>query len=249
MDAKLIAGNWKMNGVRADAERFAAGLKGHLAGKPPPCDMLICPPATVIAALGGALAGTPMALGGQDCHAGAKGAHTGDIAAPMLADLGCRYVIVGHSERRAAYRESDAAVAAKAMAATAAGLTPIVCLGETAEQRKAGEALAVVERQLAGALPGRLEPARGVVAYEPGWAIGSGATPTVEEIAEVHAHLRARLLAACGPEGRQVRLLYGGSVKPANAGAIVRIPSVDGLLVGGASLTADDYWAICASCA
>src|SRR5258708_7472435 len=238
-----------MNGRRADAERFGAALTGHLAGKPPPCDMLICPPATLIAALGSALAGTPVALGGQDCHTGVKGAHTGDIAAPMLADLGCRFVIVGHSERRAAHRETDDDVAAKAAAARDAGLVPIVCLGETAEQRKAGDALKVVERQLGGSLPSTLEPARCVVAYEPGLAIGTGATPTVEQVAEVHAHLRARLIAGCGPAGRQVRLLYGGSVKPANARAIVRIPAGDGLLVGGARLTAHDFWAICASCA
>ena len=249
MDRKLIAGNWKMNGLRAQADSFAAALRRRLGAGPPPCDMLICPPATLIEALRRALEGTPVALGGQDCHAAPKGAHTGDIAAPMLAELGCTHVIVGHSERRAAHGESDAAIAAKAQAAYAAGLIPIVCLGESADQRQRGETLAVVARQLAGSLPRELDPARTVVAYEPIWAIGSGATPTDDEIAQVHQHLRARLSERCGAVGAQVRLLYGGSAKPANAAAIVRIPAVDGLLVGGASLAADDYWAICASCA
>ena len=249
VDRKLIAGNWKMNGRRVDAQAFASALRRHLAGANPPCDMLICPPATVIAALREALGDAPVALGGQDCHAAEKGAHTGDVAAAMLADLGCRYVIVGHSERRAAHHESDAAVADKAGAAQAAGLIPIVCLGETAAQRRAGETLAVVARQLAGSLPAALDLEGCVVAYEPVWAIGSGATPSSDEIAEVHQHLRARLVERNRAAGAQVRLLYGGSAKPANAGAIVRIPAVDGLLVGGASLAADDFWAICRACA
>lgn len=249
MNRKLIAGNWKMNGLRAQADSFAATLRRHLGAAPPPCDMLICPPATLIEALRHALEGMPVALGGQDCHAAPKGAHTGDVAAPMLAELGCSHVIVGHSERRAAHGESDEAVATKAGAARAAGLIPIVCLGESAEQRRRGETLAVVARQLAGSLPRELDPARIVVAYEPIWAIGSGATPTDEEIAQVHQHLRTRLVERCGTSGAQTRLLYGGSAKPSNAAAIVRIPAVDGLLVGGASLAADDYWAICASCA
>ncbi|HUA52590.1 MAG TPA: triose-phosphate isomerase [Candidatus Sulfotelmatobacter sp.] len=249
MDRKLIAGNWKMNGRRADAHQFAAALRRHLADRAPPCDMLICPPATLIETLRGALGDAPVALGGQDCHDAAKGAHTGDVAAPMLADLGCRYVIVGHSERRAAHHETDEAVAAKARAAQAAGLVPIVCLGETAAQRQAGETLAVVARQLAGSLSDALELARCVVAYEPVWAIGSGATPSADEIAQVHEHLRARLVARDKAAGAHVRLLYGGSAKPTNAASIVRIPAVDGLLVGGASLAADDFWAICAACA
>jgi len=249
VDRKLIAGNWKMNGRRTDAQGFAAALRRHLAGAAPPCDMLICPPATLIETLRAALGDAPVALGGQDCHAAEKGAHTGDVAAPMLAELGCRYVIVGHSERRAAHHESDAAVAAKARAAQAAGLIPIICLGETAAQRQAGEALAVVARQLADSLPDALDLRRCVVAYEPVWAIGSGATPSTEEIAEVHQHLRARLVARDKATGAQVRLLYGGSAKPANAASIGRIPAVDGLLVGGASLAADDFWAICVACA
>jgi len=246
---KLVAGNWKMNGARADTQRFAAALIAKLAGKPPPCDMLVCPPAPLLDVLKAALAGAPVALGGQDCHGAAKGAHTGDVAAAMLAEAGCSHVIVGHSERRAAHHETDAQVAAKAAAASAAGLTPIVCLGESAAQRAAGATLGVVEAQLVGSLPADLAPARCVVAYEPIWAIGSGAIPSAEQIAEVHGHLRAGLVARFGPAGQTVRLLYGGSVKPDNAGGIVRIPAVDGLLVGGASLLADDFWAICARCA
>jgi len=246
---KLVAGNWKMNGERTAAQQFAAALIRHLGGRPPPCDLLVCPPAPLIDLLRAALAGAPVALGGQDCHSAPKGAHTGDVAAAMLTDAGCSHVIVGHSERRAAYRETDETVAAKAAAAAAAGLSPIVCLGESAEQRGRGETLAVVAGQLAGSLPADLAPARCVVAYEPIWAIGSGAIPTADEIAGVHGHLRARLVERFGAAGQAVRLLYGGSVKPSNAGGIVRIPAVDGLLVGGASLFADDFWAICAGCA
>ena len=246
---KLIAGNWKMNGQRAAVQQFAASLIGRLAGRKPPCDMLVCPPAPLLDVLRDALAGAPVALGGQDCHSAPKGAHTGDVAAAMLVDAGCSYVIVGHSERRAAYHETDAIVAAKATAAAAAGLHPIICLGESAEQRQRGETLAVVAGQLAGSLPADPPPARMVVAYEPLWAIGSGAIPTADEIAQVHGHLRARLVERFGAAGRSIRLLYGGSVKPTNADGIVRIPAVDGLLVGGASLLADDFWAICAACA
>jgi triosephosphate isomerase len=210
--------------------------------------MLVCPPAPLLDVLRGALAGAGVALGGQDCHSAPKGAHTGDVAAVMLAEAGCSHVIVGHSERRAAYRETDAMVAAKAAAAMAVGLIPIVCLGESAEQHQRGETLSVVAGQLAGSLPADLAPARCVVAYEPIWAIGSGTIPTADEIARVHGHLRARLRERFGAAGEGVRLLYGGSAKPDNAGGIVRIPAVDGLLVGGASLLADDFWAICAGC-
>jgi triosephosphate isomerase len=246
---KLVAGNWKMNGGRAATQQFAAALIVKFAGGAPPCDMLVCPPAPLLDVMRGALGAAPVALGGQDCHAAVKGAHTGDVAAAMLAEAGCRYVIVGHSERRAAYGETDATVAAKAAAASAAGLIPIVCLGESAAQRQAGEALAVVARQLAGSLPKDATPEHCVVAYEPIWAIGSGAIPTADEIAAVHGHLRGHLVERFGAAGAALRLLYGGSVKPDNAGGIVRIPAVDGLLVGGASLLADDFWAICARCA
>lgn len=245
---KLIAGNWKMNGLREDAQRFGAALAQHVAGRTPPCDMVICPPAPLIGTLRAALAGLPVGVGGQDCHAAVKGPHTGDVAAVMLADFGCSHVIVGHSERRAAYGETDALVAAKATAALAAGLVPIICVGESGDERAGGLTLDVVARQLAGSVPEDAVPARCVVAYEPIWAIGSGATPTEAEIAAVHAELRGRLIHRFGPAGRALRLLYGGSAKPGNAAALVGIPEVDGLLVGGASLVADDYWAICASC-
>ena len=231
---KLVAGNWKMNGLAAAAAEIDA-----LAALPAPaCDVLICPPATLIAPL----AGRGIALGGQDCHAEAAGAHTGDIAAEMLADAGAVAVIVGHSERRANHGETDAVVAAKARAAWRAGLVAIVCLGETEAERDAGRALEVVGAQLAGSVPEGASGETLVVAYEPVWAIGTGRTPTPAEIAEVHAHLRAALVARFGAEvGNAVRLLYGGSVKGSNAAEIFAVPHVDGGLVGGASLKAADF--------
>ncbi|MBP6999944.1 triose-phosphate isomerase [Amaricoccus sp.] len=232
---KLVAGNWKMNGTKASA----AVLDALTAALPAPgCDVLICPPATLLAGL----AGRGWPLGGQDCHADASGAHTGDVAAEMLADAGATAVILGHSERRADHGESDADVAAKAAAAWRAGLTAIVCVGETEAERDAGEALAVVGRQLAGSIPDGATAASLVIAYEPVWAIGSGRTPSLAEIGEVHDFLRARLadrLGAAAAAG--VRLLYGGSVKPGNAAAIFAVANVDGALVGGASLKAADF--------
>ena len=240
----LIAGNWKMHGLRSDgltlAREVAAGAKGIAA------ELLVCPPFTLIAAVAEALAATPVAVGGQDCHAQAKGAHTGDVAPAMLADAGARYVILGHSERRADHGESDASVRAKAAAALGAGLTPIVCVGESEAQRLAGEAEAVVSGQLAGSLPEGFVARGGVVAYEPVWAIGTGRTPTEADIAAIHGAIRARLTAA-GPGGGAVRILYGGSVKPGNAAAILAQPNVDGALVGGASLVAADFLAIAAA--
>lgn len=241
----LIAGNWKMNGRRAEglalARAIAAGAGGIEA------ELLACPPATLLAPVGEALAGTQVALGAQDCHPAPSGAYTGDIAAPMLADLGCRYVILGHSERRAGHGESDALVRAKAEAARAAGLTAIVCLGETEAERDRGEAFAVVARQLAGSLPDRANGANTVVAYEPVWAIGSGRTPTATDIAALHRHLRGELAGRfAGAAG--FRLLYGGSVKPGNAKEILAIADVDGALVGGASLKAEDFLAIARAC-
>ncbi len=246
---KLIAGNWKMNGLQADGLALARALAQHAragaAGLA--CDMLICPPATLLMAVAEALAGSGIALGGQDCHISPRGAHTGDISAAMLRDAGCRYVILGHSERRAEHNESDALVRAKTLAARAAGLIPIICVGETAAERAAGRALDIVSRQLAGSLPEGLEAADIVIAYEPVWAIGSGQTPTEAEVAEVHAHIRAGLgtLVAAAPA---VRILYGGSVKPSNAQALLAIANVGGALVGGASLLADDFWSIARSC-
>lgn len=223
---KLAAGNWKMNGLAADL----AEIEAIAAGAPEGCEVLICPPATLLARA----AAFGLAVGGQDCHAKGAGAHTGDLSAAMLADAGAEYVIVGHSERRADHGETSEEVAAKALAAQGAGLTAIVCVGETEAERDAGRTLDVVGAQIAASVAG-LDPARLVVAYEPVWAIGTGRTPTLEEIAEVHGFLRARV---------DVPLLYGGSVKPGNAAEIFAVPDVNGALVGGASLKSADFLAI-----
>ena len=241
---KLAAGNWKMNGLADNLSEVSALLSAHPA---PACEMLLCPPATLIARMADVARGTALKIGGQDCHAKDKGAHTGDVAASMLVDAGATYVILGHSERRADHGETDAQVHAKAEAAITAGLTAIVCLGETEAERDAGQTLDVVGRQLAGSVPATATAATLVVAYEPVWAIGTGRTPSTAEIAEVHAFLRARLIARIGAEGNGVRLLYGGSVKPSNAAEIFALPHVDGALVGGASLKAADFGAIVAA--
>lgn len=241
---KLAAGNWKMNGTAASLSEVAALATAHPT---PACDMLLCPPATLLAQMAWAAKGTALALGGQDCHHAASGAHTGDISAEMLRDAGATYVILGHSERRTDHGESDAQVLAKANAAIAAGLIAIVCLGETEGQRDAGETLDVIGRQLAGSVPDSATAATLVIAYEPVWAIGTGRTPTLSEIAEVHAFLRARLTARIGDQAAGVRLLYGGSVKPSNAAEIFALADVDGALVGGASLKAADFGAIVAA--
>lgn len=235
---KLAAGNWKMNGLRADlAEaRALADVCGAVS-----CGVLLCPPATLISAMADALAGSAVMVGGQDCHAQTSGAHTGDISAQMLADSGARHVILGHSERRADHGETSADVAAKARAAHAAGLVAIVCLGETEAERDGGQTLDVVLQQLAESLPAGATAANTVIAYEPVWAIGTGRTPTLEQISEVHDALRAHL-----PDPA-ISLLYGGSVKPGNAAEIFAIVNVDGALVGGASLKAADFGAIVAA--
>ena len=243
---KLAAGNWKMNGNTAALAEVQALLAAHPT---PACQMLLCPPATLLAAMAALAAGSALAVGGQDCHAKTSGAHTGDISAAMLADAGASYVILGHSERRADHGETDALVRAKAEAAIAAGLVAIVCLGETEAQRDAGDTLAVIGAQLDGSVPDSATAATLVIAYEPVWAIGTGRTPTLAQIAEVHAFLRVRLLARIGAEARGVRLLYGGSVKPSNATEIFAVPDVDGALVGGASLKAADFGAIVAALA
>jgi triosephosphate isomerase len=209
--------------------------------------MLLCPPATLIAAMAMQAAGSALRVGGQDCHAKTAGAHTGDISAAMLADAGATHVILGHSERRADHGETDAQVLAKAQAAIAAGLVAVVCIGETEAQRDAGTTLDVIGAQLAGSVPADATAATLVVAYEPVWAIGTGRTPTIAQIAEVHAFLRARLTARLGTQASGVRLLYGGSVKPSNAMEIFAVPDVDGALVGGASLKAADFGAIVAA--
>jgi triosephosphate isomerase len=237
----LVAGNWKMNGLRADGLALARDIAGRAAAAPPACELLVCPPAILITAVGKVIAGSGVALGGQNCHAADKGAFTGDVSAEMLKDAGCSYVIVGHSERRQGCGEGDAEVRDKVAAAWRAGLTAILCIGETRAEREAGIALAVVAAQLAGSLPPGATADRLVVAYEPIWAIGTGLTPTLADIAEIHQAIRAG-----APEG--TRMLYGGSVNPKNAGDILRLADVDGALVGGASLKAEDFWAIAEAC-
>jgi triosephosphate isomerase len=241
---KLAAGNWKMNGTSASLAEVTALIAAHPA---PACEMLLCPPATLLAQMAWAAKGSVLALGGQDCHPKASGAHTGDVSAVMLKDAGAAYVILGHSERRADHGESDVLVQAKAGAALAAGLIPIVCIGETEAQRDAGKTLNVIGSQLDGSVPAGATAATLVVAYEPVWAIGTGRTPTIPQIAEVHAFLRDRLTALIGAEAAGVRILYGGSVKPSNAAEIFAVPHVDGALVGGASLKAADFGAIVAA--
>ena len=245
---KLIAGNWKMNGLRTDGLALARALVARVAaGDPPDCALAICPPATLLIPIAETLRGSGIALGAQDCHAEPKGAHTGDISAPMLKDSGCAYVIVGHSERRANHGETDAVVRAKASAAQAAGLVPILCVGETLAERDAGETLAVVKRQIEGSVPEGLKASQIVFAYEPVWAIGTGRTPTTRQVMEVHAQIR-KLLKERVKDGAEVPILYGGSVKPGNALELLSVANVDGALVGGASLDAADFWAIAQAC-
>lgn len=239
----LVAGNWKMNGTGAELAEAAAIAAGAGAG----CDLALAPPATLVERMARALAGTVVAVGGQDCHANAKGAHTGDVAAEMLREAGASFVIVGHSERRTDHAETDAVVRAKAEAARRAGLVAIVCVGETRAEREAGRTLDVVGTQLAGSLPSGFDAAGLVVAYEPVWAIGTGLTPTAADVAEVHAFIRDRLVATLGAEGGKVRILYGGSVKPSNAVELMAVANVDGALVGGASLKATDFLGIAAA--
>ncbi|RMH42598.1 MAG: triose-phosphate isomerase [Alphaproteobacteria bacterium] len=235
---KLAAGNWKMNGTAANLAEVDALLARH---PNPGVDVLICPPATLLSRMAERVGDGPIALGGQDCHAADSGAHTGDISAPMLADAGASHVILGHSERRADHHETDADVHAKVEAAWRANLVAIVCVGETEAERDAGKALDVVGRQLAGSVPNGATAHRLVVAYEPVWAIGTGRTPTTEQIAEVHDFMRATLAERFGATAHAMRLLYGGSVKPANAAEIFAVENVDGALVGGASLKAADF--------
>jgi triosephosphate isomerase len=239
----LVAGNWKMNGLRSAAAEFgkiAAGAS-PLAGK---ADLMICPPATLVAAFAQSAKGTGLAVGGQDCHAEASGAFTGDISAEMLSDAGASAVIVGHSERRTYHRETDADVRAKALGARRAGLLAIVCIGETRADRESGRTLDVLRAQLAGSLPDGATGANLVVAYEPVWAIGTGLTPTPDDVAEVHTFIRSRLAERFGREAEAVRILYGGSVKASNARELMAVANVDGALVGGASLKADEFLAI-----
>lgn len=241
---KLAAGNWKMNGTAASLAEVTA----LIAAQPSPgCDMLLCPPATLIAAMAAAAQGSALQVGAQDCHAKTSGAHTGDLSAPMLSDAGATHVILGHSERRADHGETDQQVRAKAEAAMAAGLVAIVCVGETEIQRDEGNTLVVIGAQLDGSVPRVASAANLVIAYEPVWAIGTGRTPTSAQIAEVHGFIRARLASKIGAEAANVRLLYGGSVKASNAAEIFALPHVEGALVGGASLKAADFAPIVAA--
>ena len=244
----LIAGNWKMNGLRASIAEFEAMVAGasKVAGK---ADLLVCPPATLIAAFAAKLSGSKsMALGGQDCHSKPSGAHTGDISAEMLADAGATAVIVGHSERRADHGESDNLVRQKAEAAWRAGLKAIVCIGETQRQRDAGQTLGICGGQLQGSLPEGSRADNLVVAYEPVWAIGTGLTPTAKDVEQIHQFIREALTGRFKDEGARMRILYGGSVKPSNARELMGVANVNGALIGGASLKASDFLAIAADC-
>jgi triosephosphate isomerase (TIM) len=244
----LIAGNWKMNGLRASAAEFAAMLAGasHVAAK---ADLLVCPPATLIAAFAEQARGSKaLSIGAQDCHPKASGAHTGDISAEMLADAGASAIIVGHSERRADHGESDVLVRQKAEAAWRAGLTAIVCVGETQHQRDQGQTLDICRGQLNLSLPDGATAGNLVVAYEPVWAIGTGLTPTAGDVEQVHKLIRDILTERFKGEGARIRILYGGSVKPSNAAELMAVANVNGALVGGASLKASDFLAIAAGC-
>jgi triosephosphate isomerase len=243
----LIAGNWKMNGLKASQGEFEAMLAGapEVAAK---ADLLVCPPATLIAAFADKAQGSAVAVGAQDCHPKSSGAHTGDISAEMLADAGASAVIVGHSERRADHGESDALVRQKAEAAWRVGLSAIVCIGETQQQRDAGQTIDVCRGQLNGSLPDGAWADNLVVAYEPVWAIGTGLTPTVGDVEQIHAFIRELLIARFKGDGARIRILYGGSVKPSNAKELMAVANVNGALVGGASLKAGDFLAIARGC-
>jgi triosephosphate isomerase len=243
----FVAGNWKMNGSRASLSEIAAMRRAVDAGEAGAADVAVCPPATLLAGAATILEGGALNLGAQDCCAVDGGAYTGDISAPMLRDAGASYVIVGHSERRAGHAESDAAVRAKAEAAHRAGLSAILCVGETRAEREGGRAIGVVSGQLRGSLPAKATPADLIVAYEPVWAIGTGLTPTPADVAQMHGAIRALLSEIYGEAGAHMRILYGGSVKPANARELLGLANVDGALVGGASLKAADFMAIAAT--
>jgi triosephosphate isomerase len=240
----LVAGNWKMNGLRGSLDQIKAmaeGVKGPLSEK---VETLICPPATLLYVATALCDDSPLLIGAQDCHQDASGAHTGDVSADMIADCFGTHVIVGHSERRTDHAESDALVRAKATAAFAAELIAIICIGETGDERKAGKTLDVLKTQLAGSVPDEATAENTVIAYEPVWAIGTGLTPTTQDVEEAHAFMRAELVARFGAAGGKMRILYGGSVKPSNAKELMGVLNVDGALIGGASLKAQDFLAI-----
>lgn len=240
----LVAGNWKMNGLRASLGEITAVGLGIVGAS---CEVAICPPATLIGEAVEAASGSNLIVGAQDCHAKGAGAHTGDISAEMIADLGGKLVVVGHSERRAGYGETDAMVKAKAEAAWRAGLIAVLCIGETESERRSGGTLEVLARQIAGSVPENATADKLVIAYEPVWAIGTGLTASEDDIAEAHAHIRAKLAEISEGEAVSIRILYGGSVKPSNAGPILSLGDVDGALVGGASLKAADFLGIVAA--
>lgn len=235
---KLVAGNWKMNGTRAALSELQAIARAHPA---PQVDILICPPATLLSEAARMMEGCAPDIGAQDCHAAVSGAHTGDISAPMLADAGATAVIVGHSERRETYNETNALVCDKAKAAHEAGLVSVICIGETLAERDAGRTLDVIGAQLTGSTPDSTTSANTVIAYEPVWAIGTGKVPTLDQIGEVHDFIRENLISRFGPSISDLRILYGGSVKPGNAAEIFAVLNVDGALVGGASLRESDF--------
>ncbi len=241
----MIAGNWKMNGLTADGVNLAKEITVAVKAKKRNCEFVVCPPFTLLSLVKKALRGGKIALGAQDCHAAEKGAHTGDISPVMLKDLGCSYVILGHSERRADHHETSAYVCQKVLAAHQAGLKTIVCIGETLEQREAGKTIDVCSRQVKESLPDGAKAADVVIAYEPVWAIGTGKTPTPQEVEDVHAAVRHVLAKKIGKvEAGKMRILYGGSVKPSNAAEMLSLPDVDGALIGGASLKSADFIAI-----
>ncbi|PWL17831.1 triose-phosphate isomerase [Falsochrobactrum shanghaiense] len=241
----LVAGNWKMNGTGeslTELRAIAAGLSSDLGRK---LDAVICVPATLLSRAAETLESEAVALGGQDCHQKSSGAHTGEISAPMLKEAGASHVILGHSERRTDHFETNALICSKTEAAWAAGLVAIVCVGETADERKAERTLEVIGAQLAASLPEGVNAENTIVAYEPVWAIGTGLTPTVQDVRAAHAFMREKLAERFGASGTHLRLLYGGSVKPSNAAELLGVADVDGALVGGASLKASDFLAIC----
>ena len=240
----LVAGNWKMNGLRADLVEIERIRDGVLARRAGSAEVLVCPPFTLVMAAAEIAKGSPLAIGGQNCHRANAGAHTGSISPTMLADLGATYVILGHSERRADHGETNVGVRDKAIGALAAGLTVIICVGETKADRDAERAHSVVRRHLQGSLPHGCDASKLVVAYEPIWAIGTGVTPSGADIADMHAFIRSEVTRLVPNGGADVRLLYGGSVKPSNAADLMAVANVDGALIGGASLKADDFLAI-----
>ena len=243
----LVAGNWKMNGLKASAPELEALIAGYDAELAAKADTMICPPFTLVGAFAEKAAESSVQIGAQDCHFNVSGAHTGDISAEMLADAGASAVIVGHSERRADHGESNEVVKSKSEAVWAQDLVAIICVGETEGERKGGQTLDVVGSQLAGSVPAGATAANTVIAYEPVWAIGTGLTPTADDVAEVHAFMRKQLTEAFGEEGANMRLLYGGSVKASNAVELMGVDNVDGALVGGASLKAADFLGILAA--